>query len=246
MYANVNDGFSSIREDMQKAIDLYKIKDTAMIMGAEMWEADGQEMLNEYAKKQLIDKKAYQRDARLWHNTSTDYMPLLDFAVQKKLNFICTNIPRRYANMVLKRGEKSLDSISPNNKKFLPPLPLHFNPDEIVYQKLYEGFKHMQATPMKGSDVINFIKAQALKDATMAYLINKNMQQGDLFFHFNGEYHSAFHSGIVYYLKYYNPKIKVKTISTISQNNIFDFKAKDSRADFNILIPKNMTPTYEE
>ena len=226
--------------------DLYKKKDSSLVMGAEMWETDGQTILNEYLEDGFIEEGTYRQNAHLWHNVSTDYMPLVRFAAEKKLKFICTNIPRRYATMVAKRGTECLDSLSTEAKKYLPELPIHFNLKEDIYEKISEGFKHMQETPMKGSEMKNFLKAQAIKDATMAYFINKNYKRGDYFFHFNGDFHSAFHSGIAYYLNYYNSELNVKTISTITSEDIFDFDKDDSRADFNILVPENMTTTYEE
>lgn len=41
-----------------------------------------------------------------------------------------------------------------------------------------------------GTKVMNFISAQATKDATMAESILKNFQTGKTFIHYNGNYHS--------------------------------------------------------
>ncbi|TKG90402.1 iron-regulated protein [Puteibacter caeruleilacunae] len=226
--------------------DLYKVKDSSLVMGAEMWEADGQGVLDEFLKDNFIDENTYLRSARLWSNVSTDYMPLIKFAAENKIKFVCSNVPRRYASMVSDRGDACLDSLSAAAKRYLPELPVHFNMKEKIYEKLAEGFKHVQDTPMKGSDMTNFIKAQALKDATMAHFINKNMEQGDYFFHFHGDLHSAFYSGIGYYLKHYNPTLRVKTISTVLVKDVLKFDKKNSRADFNIVVPNNMTSTYVE
>ncbi|MEZ4981018.1 MAG: ChaN family lipoprotein [Saprospiraceae bacterium] len=38
--------------------------------------------------------------ARLWSNYKTDYAPLVDFAKENDLQFVATNIPRRYASLV--------------------------------------------------------------------------------------------------------------------------------------------------
>ena len=39
-------------------------------------------------------------------------------------------------------------------------------------------------------------KAQALKDATMAYSISQNLKEASVFVHFNGTYHSNNYEGI--------------------------------------------------
>ncbi|NOY47779.1 MAG: ChaN family lipoprotein, partial [Chlorobi bacterium] len=63
-----------------------------LILGAEMFETDNQEILNEYLKDS-INSKELDSLARLWPNYKTDYAPLVDFAKEKVLPFIATNIP---------------------------------------------------------------------------------------------------------------------------------------------------------
>jgi uncharacterized iron-regulated protein len=50
-----------------------------LILGAEMFEADNQQALNDYLRG-LIDEKALDSLARLWDNYKTDYAPLIEFA----------------------------------------------------------------------------------------------------------------------------------------------------------------------
>ena len=74
-----------------------------LILGAEMIEADNQKQLDQYLNGEINQKKL-DSTARLWPNYKTDYKPLVDFAKAKKLPFIATNIPRRFASMVSKKG----------------------------------------------------------------------------------------------------------------------------------------------
>ena len=70
-----------------------------LVLGAEMLEADNQKQLDQYLKGE-INQKQLDSSARLWKNYKTDYKPLVDFAKDKKINFIATNVPRRYASLV--------------------------------------------------------------------------------------------------------------------------------------------------
>jgi len=91
----------------------------------------------------------------------------------------------------------------------------------------------------------NLPKAQAIKDATMAYFILKNWQQGKLFFHYNGSYHSDRHQGIVWHLMVQNPKLKILTITTVSQKDISTISEETKKlADFIVVVPEDMTTTY--
>lgn len=102
-----------------------------------------------------------------------------------------------------------------------------------------------QGSSMKMTNPENLAKAQAVKDATMAHSIVRKTQSGYLFFHFHGEFHSAFYSGIYYYLKLYEPKLNVKTISIVKQEKIDLLEQENlKRADFIIVVPEEMSVTY--
>jgi len=90
---------------------LFEARGEALILGAEMFEADNQLIMNEYLAGQITETK-FEEEARLWKNYKTDYKPLVILAKENELTFVATNIPRRYANMVYKRGVLSL-RISP-------------------------------------------------------------------------------------------------------------------------------------
>ena len=100
---------------------LYVMHKKNLVMGAEMFEADNQYILDEYLKGQ-ISSKNYQNEMRLWPNYNTDYKPLIEFAKTNELKFIATNIPRRYANMVYKKGIESLKGLSNLAKSYIVPL----------------------------------------------------------------------------------------------------------------------------
>lgn len=214
--------------------DLHSLR--SLILGAEMLERDNQQVVNSYLENKLSSKQL-SKQARLWHNFKTDYKPLLDFAKENQLKFIATNIPRRYAKQVYKNGFKVLDTLPSNEKSWIAPLPIKYNPQLPSYKRM--------TTMMKGHGGKNLPKAQAIKDATMAYSIISNFKKGKLLIHYNGAYHSDNYEGIYWYLKQKQPHLKIATITTLSQENVKKFNREQrKKADFIIVVSKTMTTTY--
>lgn len=209
---------------------------TDLVLGAEMLEADNQIPLNQYLKGE-ITQKGLDTLARLWNNFKTDYKPLVDFAKDKKLNFIATNVPRRYASMVFKKDLVALDALSQEEKAWIAPLPIEFDVNLPGYKAMLE---------MQGGHAGDKMpKAQALKDATMAYFIYKNSKENSVFIHYNGTYHSDNFEGINWYLKKINPKVNIVTIATVEQKNISKLEKEHyNKADFIIVIDEDVTKTY--
>jgi uncharacterized iron-regulated protein len=137
-------------------------KNRNLVLGAEMFEHDNQEALDLYLKEK-ISAKGLDSMARLWKNYATDYAPLVNFAKENQLVFAATNIPRRYASMVSKKGFDVLDTIPVTAKSWMAPLP-------IPYDSALPGYRKMMQM-MEGHGTVNMPKAQAIKDATMAHFI---------------------------------------------------------------------------
>lgn len=207
-----------------------------VVLGAEMIEADNQMQLNAYLANE-INQKQLDSTARLWPNYKTDYKPLVDFAKAKKLSFIATNIPRRYASMVHKKGFESLETLTEEEQTWIAPQP-------IPYDKDLPGYKEMM-TMMGEHTSPNMPKAQASKDATMAYFIVKNLKPESIFIHFNGSFHSDNFDGINWYLRKYQPGIKIMTITTVEQNQLKALEKEFlNKADFILVVDEDMTKTY--
>lgn len=218
--------------ELSKAI----AKDKSVILGAEMLESDNQNVLNNYLNNK-ITLKELKTQARLWPNYDTDYSPLVEFAKENKLPFIATNIPRVYANLVYKKDFKALDTLSQTEKNWIAPLPISFDPELPTYKNI------LKMMGGHGSELL--VKAQAIKDATMAHFILQNYKSNNTFIHFNGAYHSDDYEGILWYLKQANKALNYKTISTVSQKDIQNLdKEYLNKADFIICVDENMTTTY--
>jgi len=227
--------------EFEVTADLHKTAGDKLVLGAEMFETDDQLVLNEYlSKKYEADK--FEAEVKLWKNYRTDYKPLVEFARKNGLPFIATNIPRRYASMVSRSGLEVLDSLTAEAKTLIAPLPISYDPE----LKGYKDMMSMHGMPaMGGKPNENLPQAQAIKDATMAHFIVRNLEQGQIFIHYNGAYHSENYVGIIHYLKLFRPGIRVATITTVLQDDIDTLETDNTGlADFVIVVPATMTRTY--
>lgn len=218
--------------------DLHELKDSSLVLGAEMFESDNQLILDEYFSG-LISQTRFEAEVRLWNNYKTDYKPLVEFARKNQLRFVATNVPRRYASLVNSKGFEGLEELSDEAKAFLPPLPVLYDPELPAY-------KNMLNMEGMGSHVNeNFPKAQAIKDATMAHFILKNWSPGKLLIHYHGAYHSDNFESIYWYLKQHNPELNIVTITTVLQEDNSALTEKNTgKAHFTICVDENMTTTY--
>lgn len=214
--------------------DFHKAK--KIILGAEMIEADNQIVLNEYLSSK-INFSQLDSLARLWGNYETDYAPLVDFAKEQQLPFVATNIPRRYAKLVYKQGFEALDLLTDKEKEWIAPLPIPYDSELPKYKEILSMMGD-HGTP-------ELVKAQAIKDATMAHFILKNYKEGQLFLHYNGSFHSDDYEGIIWYLKRERTDLNYGSISTVSQDNVNKLlKENRNLADFIICVDGDMTTTY--
>lgn len=223
--------------ELELTKDLYADKKEKLVLGAEMFESDDQVTLNEYLRG-VISEKTFKSETKLWGNYETDYKPLVEFAKAHQLKFIAANVPRRYANMVYNRGLSSLDSIDAVAKKFIAPLPIKYDSTVQAYKEIFNN--------AGGHGGQNLPKSQAVKDATMAHFILANWKPGQTFLHYNGAYHSNNHSGIVWYLKQSNPKLKILVISAAEQESVNMLEDSSvGLGEFIICVPESMTKTQQ-
>ncbi len=226
--------------ELELAKSLYEKKGKDLMLAAEMFETDNQLIIDEYFAG-FFKESSFESEVRLWKNYKTDYKPLLDMARQDTLKFIASNIPRHYASMVSAAGFEALDKVTPDGLKFIAPLPIEYDPELPCYKDMLS----MEGAGPMGHATENLPKAQAIKDATMAYSIVKYWQPGKLMIHYNGSYHSERYMGIIWYLNKYHPGLKIITIATMMQDEIASPGDNDrGKADFVLVVPTEMTRTY--
>ncbi|WP_322969665.1 ChaN family lipoprotein [Faecalibacter sp. LW9] len=228
---------------LQLLKSLFEARKGQLIVGAEMFERDNQEGINQYLKG-IINENQLKDHVRLWSNYKTDYHPLLSFSKVHQIPFIATNIPRKYASVVAKKGVEELMNYSSEEKQWMVEMPFPIDYSAPGYPEM---IAMMGDHRDKRSE--NFVAAQAIKDATMAESIVKYYKSNTLFLHFNGDYHSKQYGGIYWYLKQFKPNLKVAVIQ-IYESNSKDLAIKKEEfknfifTDFTLVLPEDTIKTY--
>jgi len=192
---------------------LHKQFGDRLALSLEMIESDNQLPLNEYLSGQ-INEDRYSKDVRLWPNYK-DYRPMIEYAKANHIPVIAANAPRRYVNMVSRRGMRSLDSLSKDAKKFLPPLP---------YDTLTGRYREKFVDVMKdapGSSSPNIYYSQSLWDAGMSYSIYHYLKKNKKkkVFHCVGRFHCDEKLGTLAQLQKRKSKLKILNISCFSDES---------------------------
>lgn len=179
----------------------YYAKNQKIAVSMEMFERDTQEVLDQYFSNQINESEMI-KSSRAWPNYMTDYKPIVEFSKENKLPFIASNVPRRIASMVNKKGIGILDSLGVKDQAFVAK---HIQVADSLYENKFIGLmKESIAMPnshpmMNSAVLINLFHAQCVKDDTMAESINLFLSKHPSFkvIHYNGDFHSNSHLGTV-------------------------------------------------
>ncbi len=226
---------------IEMAKSFYEIKGEKLFFGAEMFENGNQLVMNEYLAGFYEEKKMMPEMTQMWGNYKTDYKPLVEFAKEKNLRFIATNIPRRYASMINKGGMDALKKLSPEALAMIgPDLEKYFDPTVKAYAEM--ASKMGDHVP---PNMLNIQTAQAAKDATMAHFSLKNFKKGDLLFHMDGSYHSNNDQGIIWWINKIQLGLDIKSVTTVMQSEWDEMtkEEKEAIAEYIIVVADNMTQT---
>ena len=213
-----------------------------LALSMEMFERDNQQELDEYITGK-IDYKTFSEKARLWPNHKEDYEPLLQIAIKNKHDVIAANVPRRYASSIAMQGQEALDRISEDEKKYVANKLVVLDDEYKV--NFYETMQSMKTHGMKMKDqmILNFYKAQCLKDDTMAESIVEYLAENPKakVLHINGEFHSTSHLGTAQKVKLLNNHLKIAVIAPVAMEIGQELIWKDdykSLGDFIIIIER--------
>ena len=219
---------------------LHKKYGDQLALSMEMFETDGQLGLNEYLAG-FIDETRFAKDVRLWSNYK-DYRPMIEYAKQNNIPVIAANPPRRYVSLVSRRGLKSLDSLSKDAKKYLPPLP--YDTLSGLYREKFIDI--MQGSPGGGNP--NVYYSQSLWDAGMSYSIYKyrKSHKHQKIFHCVGNFHCDEKLGTAAQLLMRNTKLKILNISSFSDKSFShpDWEQFINRGDYLILTNPDLKKTF--
>ncbi len=210
---------------------LHQVKGSQLALSLEMFETDCQTPLNDYLKGFATEAQMI-KDARAWANYK-DYRPLVEYAKEQSINVIAANAPRRYVNLVARRGMHSLDSLSKEAKQFLPKLP--YDTLDGAYAKKFWDL-------MAGHGRPSIYHSQSLWDASMSNSIHQynKKHKKELVYHLCGRFHSDNKLGTVEQLLRRNKKLVIKNVTCIPKS-IADAMTKEELAaiaDFVVITEK--------
>jgi uncharacterized iron-regulated protein len=201
-------------------------KNPRLVLSLEMFERDVQEVLDEYLED-YITESSFQQAARPWPNYKEDYRPLVEYCKANHLPVVAANAPRRYVNIVSRKGQEALKPLPRAARAYLAPLPYSMDLPAGYEQQLDEifGTAHGEDTHAKSAvptqaasampSPTNMKQAQALWDATMADSIARALRRhpGHRVLQMNGCMHSDSHFGIADRLHRLMPSLKIAVVS---------------------------------
>jgi uncharacterized iron-regulated protein len=220
---------------------LYKTYGDKLALSMEMFETDCQLVLNEYLAG-FISEDRFTKEARAWSNYK-DYRPNVELAKQYKLDVIAADPPRRYVNMVSRKGMQSLDSLPKASKKYLPPLPY-----DTASGSYRDKFMEFMKGGSPGTNNNKIFYSQSLWDAGMAYSIysywKKNKDKK--IFHQVGRFHCDEKLGTLAQLQNRKAGLKILNISCFSDSSFAnpDWDKFSNLGDYIIMTDPDLKKTF--
>jgi uncharacterized iron-regulated protein len=179
-----------------------------IVLAMEMFERDVQAPLDRFANGQATEAE-FLKVARPWPAYSSDYKPLVDFAIEKDWPIVAGNVPRAIASEVSKNGFDVLKTKTAAEKSWFAA-ETRCPRDDDYFKRFAEamGSHPIESGPGSSSAVAaarqsleRFYDAQCLKDETMAESAARAYQAAStngvhpIVVHVNGAFHSDFHLG---------------------------------------------------
>jgi uncharacterized iron-regulated protein len=211
-----------------------------LVLSMEMFEADCQDVLNEYLRD-LIREKNFRTDARVWPNYN-DYSPIVEFAKSNMIPVIAANSPERYVNMVNRLGLSSLNNLDATGKSYIPPLPIDTLTGAylVKFDTIMGGHSSMPGMQM--------YQAQNLWDATMGWSIAKYLKNnpGSKIMQINGGFHSEEKLGAAAQLLHYSNQARILNIAVYSDDSFAnpDWGKFSKMGDYIILTDPKLPRTF--
>lgn len=246
-----NDSVAHYIESKMLAL-LYEKYKPNVALSLEMFDRDVQLIMDEYLGG-FIREKNFTKDSRAWSNYK-DYKPMIEFSLKNKIDVVCANAPSRYTNLAGRKGQAPLTDLSKQAKTYFAPLP-YDTASGKYYEKLTGVTSHTSPTdtapkpPPMAMGNFNFVTAQSLWDATMAYSIATYLKKnkGMKVLQVNGRFHSDEGFAIVTQLKKYNAKLKPLIVSMGSDDSFQNINWDDFKqlGDYIIITDPTVPKTFD-
>lgn len=212
---------------------------STVTLSLEMFERDCQQVLNEYLLGFITDEMLV-KEGRGWNNYK-DYRPMVNAAKLSNQYVIAANAPRRYVNMISKKGLGSLDNLPKKSKSNFAKLPL-----DTVNGPYLKKFSDLMGSMHAGSN--NIYYAQTMWDATMAesiYTYWKKHKQTKIL-HLNGRFHTDNRLGTYTQLARKNKRINIQNISCFAAEDFEDpdWSQYELLGDYIIITDPEIAKSY--
>ena len=192
-------------------------------LSLEMFERDVQGVVDEYLGGSITESH-FLLSSRPWPNYKDDYRPLIEFCKEHRLPVVAANAPRRYVNIVSRKGQTALLELPKSSRSYLAPLPYSMTIPPEYDRQLSEIFgaahdtadgKPAPASQPGMPDPALLKQAQGLWDATMADSIARTVRanRGRRILQVNGAMHSDSNFGIAARLHALNPHLRIKIVT---------------------------------
>ena len=200
-----------------------------VVVAMEMFERDVQEHLDKYATGTITEEQ-FLKESRPWPRYATDYRPILEFAKANKLPIVASNVPRRVASDVGKKGLSAVETLGADRR--LAARDLQCPVSGSYYDRFAAAMgKHAGASP-------NFYFAQCVKDETMGESVADTFHKTTgrvAIVHFDGAFHSDFGEGTAESARRRMPGRRIAVVSILPVADIDAAKPADAdlkRADY--------------
>lgn len=174
-----------------------------VVLSLEMFERDVQGILDDYLAGRITEGDFLAR-SRPWERYTTDYRALVELARARGWPVVASNVPRRIASAVSRKGLAVLDTMATSERAFAARE--HACPRDTYYERFAETMKGHSAGggPPTAADSAamlamtdRFYEAQCVKDEAMAESIvtARARHPGAVILHVDGAFHSDFGLG---------------------------------------------------
>lgn len=200
-----------------------------VVVAMEMFERDVQSLIDQYVAGTITEEQ-FLKDARPWPRYATDYRPIIEFARAHKLPIVASNVPRRLASEVGKKGMSAIDALGADRGLAAKELTCPTNGS--YYDRFVAAMGgHEGANP-------NFYFAQCVKDETMGEAVAAAFSKATervTIVHINGAFHSDFGEGTAASARRRMPGRRIAVVSMLPVDDIDREKPDEDdlkRADY--------------
>jgi uncharacterized iron-regulated protein len=215
-----------------------------IVLAMEMFERDVQPALDSYLAG-LVSESEFLASSRPWPRYATDYRPLVENARAWKWSVVASDVPRRLASLVSRRGLTTiLDSISATDRAFAAhdlscPHDDYFARFAKTMSDMpsHSGDSTTESAAVKAATIERIYQAQCIKDETMGESIAAAFSAAPpraLVVHVNGAFHSNYGLGTAERVKRRLPGKRVVVVSFVPVKDLdrADGKSQRTLADF--------------